>query len=75
MGIQHIGSQAAEMSDEFRQVKELRIFGKLERLGLQADASGFCPQATVLRRDDDETMPTVAHPQGFAENPRALPAP
>jgi hypothetical protein len=75
MGIQHIGSQAAEMSDEFQQVKELRIFGKLESPGLQADASGFCPQATMLRRDDDETMPAVAHPQSFSENPRALPAP
>jgi hypothetical protein len=75
MGIQHIGVQATEVSDEFQQVKKLRIFGKLDSLGLQTDASGFCQQATVIRRDDDETMPAVAHPQGFAENPCALPAP
>jgi hypothetical protein len=75
MGIQHIGGQAAQMSDEFRQVKKLCIFRKLQRLGLQANTLGFCQQATVPWRDDNETMPTVAHPQGFAENPHALPAP
>jgi hypothetical protein len=75
MGIQHIGGQAAQRADQFEKVKELRIFGKLERLGFQADALGLGQQATVPRRDDDEAMPTVAHPQGFSENSHALPAP
>jgi hypothetical protein len=75
MGIQHIGGQAAQRADQFDKVKELCIFRKLQSLGLQASALGLGQQATVLRRDDDEAMPTVAHPQGFSENPHALPAP
>jgi hypothetical protein len=75
MGIQHIGGQATQMSDEFQHVKELRIFRKLQSLGLQANTLGFCQQATVPWRDDDEAMSTVAHPQGFSEDPHALSAP
>jgi hypothetical protein len=75
MGIQHIGGQAAQMSDEFQHVKELRIFCKLQSLGLQTNLLSFCQQATVPWRNDDEAMSTVVHPQGFSENPHTLPAP